>query len=204
MSSHLEDLNETNDWKTINNREGELVMAYNTNDGNNKIHPRTFYALYIGLNDSSNGHLIFKLLMKQILVTIKYQPIYVPEDLTKAINETDLFTNKIQTNHFNSDHFIVQDNYSDNYKDGGQNHFNNGNNPEDESDYELDSSQQLNVMGLNKIIDQGDQVILTKGSSNSTSVSMTGLTRAITFLQGLFLQYQHKAESRMRFSLRLN
>ena len=31
------------------------------------------------------------------------------EDLIKAINETDSFTNKIQINNFGSDHFTAQD-----------------------------------------------------------------------------------------------
>ena len=48
-------------------------------------------------------------------------------------------------------------------------------------------------MKPNKIVNQEDQVLLTKGSSNSTSVSATGLTSASTFLQGLFIQYLHKA-----------
>ena len=46
-SPQLEDPKETYDWKTINNHEGELVMAYNTNARNNTLYPRTFYALYI-------------------------------------------------------------------------------------------------------------------------------------------------------------
>ena len=61
----------------------------------------------IGPNDSGNGNLIFKLSTKHILVTTKYQPKHVPEDLIKAINETGLFNNKIQVNYFGSDHFIV-------------------------------------------------------------------------------------------------
>ena len=44
-------------------------MADNTNNSNYIIHQRPFYALYIVPNDSGNGHLIFKLSTKQILVT---------------------------------------------------------------------------------------------------------------------------------------
>ena len=117
LSSHLEDLNETNDWKTTNIHEGELVVAYNTNAGNNTLRPKTFYALYIVLNDNSNGNLIFKLSTKYILITIKYQLIHIPEDLFEAINETDSFNNKIQVNHFSSGYFIIQDDHSDNNKD---------------------------------------------------------------------------------------
>ena len=57
----LEVLNDTNDCRTIDNYEGELVMAYDNNVGKYTLHPRTFYALYIGPNDNGKGHLIFKL-----------------------------------------------------------------------------------------------------------------------------------------------
>ena len=48
-------------------------------------------------------------------------------------------------------------------------------------------------MEPNKIVHQEDQIILTKGSKNSTSVSVTGLTSTSTFIEGLFIQYLHKA-----------
>ena len=48
-------------------------------------------------------------------------------------------------------------------------------------------------MEANKIVNQKDQVMLIKASSNSTSVSTTGLIRTSTFVQGLFLQYLPKA-----------
>ena len=95
LSFHLEDPNKTDDWKTTNNHEGELVVAYDTNTRNNTLRLRTFNVLYIRPNDNCNGHLIFKLSTKQISVTTKYQPMHVPEDLIKVINEIDSFTNKI-------------------------------------------------------------------------------------------------------------
>ena len=64
-SAKLEDPKETYDWKTTNNHEGVPVMAYNTNAKNNILHPRTFYAWYIGPNDNNIGHLIFKLSTKR-------------------------------------------------------------------------------------------------------------------------------------------
>ena len=70
-------------------------MAYNNNANNKTLHPRTFYILYIGLDDSSTGHLIFKLETKQILTTPKYKPVPMPEDLIEAINNMGTFTNKI-------------------------------------------------------------------------------------------------------------
>ena len=42
-SPQLEDQNETNDWKTTDKHEGELVMAYNNNARSNTLYPRTFY-----------------------------------------------------------------------------------------------------------------------------------------------------------------
>ena len=47
---------------------------------------------------------------------------------------------------------------------------------------ELDNLQQLNDMESNKIINQEDQVLLFKGSNNSTNVSVTGLTSSSTCL----------------------
>ena len=50
-------------------------MTYNNNANNKTLYSRTFYALYIGPNDSGTGHLTFKLSTKQILTTPKYKPI---------------------------------------------------------------------------------------------------------------------------------
>ena len=56
----------------------------------------TLYALNIGLKDNGIGHLIFKLSTKQILTTIKYQPVPVSENLFKTINEMNSFTSMYQ------------------------------------------------------------------------------------------------------------
>ena len=128
-------------------------------------------------NNNGNCYLTFKLSTKHILVTIKYQPIHTPEDIIKATNEEDLFNNKIQINHFDSDHFILQDGYSDKCEDDGQTHFNNENNSEDKGYDELES---------NKTIDQEDQFLLAEGSNNSINVSTTGLTSTSIYLQDLF------------------
>ena len=63
-SPQFEDQNETNDWKTTNKHEGELVMTYGNNARSNTLYPRRFYALYIGPNNNDDGHLIFRLSMK--------------------------------------------------------------------------------------------------------------------------------------------
>ena len=116
-------------------------MAYNNTAENSILYPRTFYALYIGQNDNSIGHLIFRLSMKHILTTIKSKPLPVPKNLFKTINEKDIFTNKIQINRFNSDRFISQDDSSNDTKDDGWTWSNKTDNSEDESRNELDSSQ---------------------------------------------------------------
>ena len=150
--------------------------------------------LYIKPNDNGDGHLIFKLSTNQVLVTMTYQPIHLPEDLIEVINETDSSNNKIQVNHFDSNHSLVQDDHSNNNKDDGQTPRNDKDNSEDESHGELDSSPQLIHMKLNNIVDQENRIILYMGSSSSTSVSTTELTNTRTHIQGLFLQYLCGAE----------
>ena len=68
------------------------------------LQPRVFYALYVRPNDDGNGHLIYRLSTDQILVTKEYQSVPVPENLIKAISETYSSDNKIQVNHFDSNH----------------------------------------------------------------------------------------------------
>ena len=63
-SHQLERQNEANDWKSADKHKSELVMAYNKNANNKTLHPRTFYALYIGPIDSGTSHLVFKLSTK--------------------------------------------------------------------------------------------------------------------------------------------
>ena len=50
---------------------------------------------------------------------MKYQPIHAPEDLIKAITEEDSFNIKIQTNHFDINHFILQNDHYNNYENDG-------------------------------------------------------------------------------------
>ena len=84
------------------------MIAYNTSDGSNILYPRTLYTLYVGPNNNGIGHLIFKLSMKQILTTIKYQPVPIHECLFETINETNSFTTKIPINQFDSDYFQLK------------------------------------------------------------------------------------------------
>ena len=90
---------------------------------------------------------------------------------------------------------IAQDDYFDNNKDDSQTQCNDEDNSEDEDYNELYSSQQLNGMESNKIINQENQILLIVGSSNSTSIFVNkhnGITNTSTPIQGLFLQYLHK------------
>ena len=65
----------------------KLVMVYNRKASINIFHPRTFYMLYIGPNDSGTGHSVFKLLVKQLLTTPKCKPVPMPmpEDVFKHL-----------------------------------------------------------------------------------------------------------------------
>ena len=89
--------------------------------------------MYIKPNKDGNGHLIYKLYTDQILVTMKYQSVPVPEDIIKAMKGTDSFDNKIQINHFNIEHSIVRDDHSNNNHNDYQTSSNDKDNSEDES-----------------------------------------------------------------------
>ena len=171
-------------------------MAYDINAENSTLCPRTLYALYVGPNDNGIGYLIFRLSKKQILTTMKRKPVPVPENLFKSTNEKDPFTTKIQINRFDSDRFIGQDDHFDDTKDDGQTQSNKVDHFEDESHNEVVSPHQLDCMESKIMFHQENQILLIVRSSKSTSKSMTnsiGITNTSTFLQGLFLQYLHKA-----------
>ena len=58
-------------FKTPLYKIGELVVAYNVTASNKIVHPRAFFSLYIGPNDSGSGHIVFKLSTKQLVTTPK-------------------------------------------------------------------------------------------------------------------------------------
>ena len=58
-------------FKTQLYKIGELVMAYDVTTNNKTTISRTFYALYIGPNDSGTGHEVVKLLSKRLVTTPK-------------------------------------------------------------------------------------------------------------------------------------
>ena len=149
----------------------------------------------IGPNNDGNGHLIYIVSTDQILVTMKYQSVPIPENLIKTINETDSSNNKIQGDHINNEDSIVQDDHSNNNKDDGRTQFKDNDSSVDKSHGELDSSKQLRDLKSNKIVNQENQILLSKESSNSTIASAnthTGLTSTSTPLPDYFLQYLHK------------
>ena len=59
---------------------------------------------------------------------------------------------------------------------------------------ELDSSQQLSGLKSKKIVDHEAHDIVNEESSNSTNVSMNGLTSTGTSLPSLFLQCLYKIQ----------
>ena len=100
LSSNLEDPNGTDDWKSTNSHKCELVIAYDNKTGNNTLHPKVFYALYIKPNGDNNSHLIYGLSRDKIIVTMNYQSVPVPGDLIELMSKTDASNNKIRVDHF--------------------------------------------------------------------------------------------------------
>ena len=107
MNYNLEDPYRTDDWKSTNSHKSELVIAYNNKAGNNTLHPKVFYALYIKPNGDNNGHLIYDLSRDKIVVTTNYQSVPVPTDLFEPTNRTESSNNKIQVDHFDIKQSIV-------------------------------------------------------------------------------------------------
>ena len=74
-------------FKTSLFKIGELVMAYDVTANNKTTIPRAFYALYIGPNNSSTGHQVFKLLSKRLVTTPKCKPVPIPDDVIQVVND---------------------------------------------------------------------------------------------------------------------
>ena len=134
------DQNEAVDWNNTNSHKGELVIAYDNKVGNRTLCQRVFYALYLRPNDDGNGHLIYRLSTDHILVTKEYQSVPVSEDLIEATSKTESYGNKNQTNRFDTNHSIIQDDHFYNNDVYGCIYPNDMNNSEDKSYDELDCS----------------------------------------------------------------
>ena len=65
---------------------GELVLAYDVQLNNKTLKLREFYALYIGPNDGSTGHSVFKLSTKKIIVTPRCKHIPIPDNVVEVVN----------------------------------------------------------------------------------------------------------------------
>ena len=65
----------------------ELIMAYNVKARNKTTHPREFFALYIGPNDSGTGHIVFKLSTKRLVTTLRCKPWPMADNIFAVVNE---------------------------------------------------------------------------------------------------------------------
>ena len=62
-------------------------MACNVTFNNITAHPRAYFVLYIGPNNSSSGHIVFKLSTKQLVTTPKCKPKPMAEDIVTVVND---------------------------------------------------------------------------------------------------------------------
>ena len=65
----------------------ELILAYDVKLNNKTSKTRAFYALYIGPNDGSTDHSVFKLSTKTMIVTPRYKTILMPDDMIAVVNQ---------------------------------------------------------------------------------------------------------------------
>ena len=172
LNYNLEESYRTNEWKSTNSHNGELVIAYDNKVGNKALHPRVFHALYIKPNDIGEGHLIYRLSTDQVLITKDYPPVHVSDNLIEAMNKTNSYDNKIQVIHLKNDHSTVQDDHFNNHNEEYHTPINNTNDYEDENQDESDRPLQLNSMKSNKTVDQEYKILLPVRPSKSTSISM--------------------------------
>ena len=62
-------------------------MAYDVTANNKTTIPRSFYALYIGPNDSGTGHKVLKLAWKRLVTTPKSNPVPMPDGVIDVVND---------------------------------------------------------------------------------------------------------------------
>ena len=67
----------------------ELVLTYDVQASNKTSKPRAFYTLYIGLNYGGTGHSVFKLSIKNMIITPRYKPIPMPDDVIEVVNQME-------------------------------------------------------------------------------------------------------------------
>ena len=61
-------------------------MVYDVATNNMTAHPRAFFALYIGPNNSGTSHTVFKLSTKRLVTTPKLKPKPMAEDIIIIVN----------------------------------------------------------------------------------------------------------------------
>ena len=66
---------------------GRLVLAYDVRVNNNTSQPRAFYAFYIEPNDGGTGHSVFKLSTKKMIITLRCEPVPMPDNVINVVNK---------------------------------------------------------------------------------------------------------------------
>ena len=126
----------------------------------------------------------YRLSTDQLLVTKEYQVVHVPEDLIETI--TDLSDIKVRIDRFENVQPVNWNYYSNDNNDDSLTSSNDKDISDDKSRGELDSSQQLNDLKWNKLVDHKVQDIVNEESSNSTNASVNELTSTVTSIPSLF------------------
>ena len=147
-------------------------MFYNNNSSNKTLYSRTFYVLYIGPNDSSASHLVFKLSTKQLLTTSQCKPVPMPKEIIQAVYEMGTITNKIHLYHFDRDHQKSQQNHFGTTHDDNQEHYVSIKNCDHESDGHLNKSQKIDGTNSDTRFPHTNGILQTVGPSISTIFSM--------------------------------
>ena len=92
--------------------------------------------------------------MDEMLATMEYQSVPIPEDSIETMNKINSSDTKIQVNHFDSNQSIAWDDHSNNDNDDSKTQNSDIDNFEGGSHGKSDSSQQLKDLKLNKIANQ--------------------------------------------------
>ena len=112
------DFNIINDFDEIDDKIDNKV-------GNKTLCLRACYALYVKLNNNSNGHLIYRSSTDQIVVTKDYRTVPAPEALVDTTSKTDAYDKKSQVDNLDTIQSKVHDDQFNNNDDDGNNPFSN-------------------------------------------------------------------------------
>ena len=67
---------------------GEFVQAFESKSGNSTDIPRTYCALYLHPNINGSGHMVYKIITKQKMSTVKCIPMAMTQIVKDAINKS--------------------------------------------------------------------------------------------------------------------